>query len=237
MKPTIVNHELRIIKLEYNSDKPLSDFETNALMNYIELHNKLLILQKRQDAMQQSLTQLDADLPKLEEGLSLLEEEIKICGPIAGFTDKECEEMGLTKGVIEVSSLLKKVKLHESEMSILYDDTQKLNADRKIWRTDAEKLDEEIDAFSETYEHPIICNYKSSEIYTPSFDADVQEFYGLCDDLLRNAKNPFIQAWNAYGKKYESYIDRVNVLFERVTKVVETANKTAGEIEWTISLN
>ena len=225
MKPTEINHELRTIHLEYNSDKPLSDFETEVVMEYLKMHNTLAQLQKRHSRINGNLLKLETDFEKIEKELCSLEEEIKKCGPLAGYSDEECTAMGITEGTIDVNEIINKASTHQSKMDICFNETHALRQEMKEWEADADKFEEAVEHFRETYFSPIINDYAKMEIYSCSLDEDIQGFYGLYDELFHRKNRVFVKTWNQYVLRFNDYLERVRILFSRVDNVQEKAQQ------------
>lgn len=224
MKPTLINHELRTIRLEYNSDQPLNDFETNAVLEYVKMHHKLLELIKRHNKLKDNLPKLKTDLNGLEQEINLLEEEIKKCGTIAGYTEEECEKMGITQGSIDVNIIIDKAMLHQQKMDVNFEETQQFRAAMKIWEADADKFSDAVDAYEENYSDRIIQNYKEMEIHSSSLHEDMQGFYKFYDDLYLDSKRKFTKDWNEYVLRFNAYLEKVKGIFSRVEKLEQTAN-------------
>ena len=225
MKPTVINHELRTIHFQYNSDKPLSDFETRAVLEYVKMHNTLSDLQKRHSKINGTLFQLDSNLKAVEEELNLLEEAVRKCGPLAGYTNEECEKMGITEGSIDVNTVIEKAICHQKKMDICFEETHKFRAEMKTWEANSDKFADEVDAYDKNYFSPIIQNYKEMEIYSCSLDEDMQGFYQIYDDLFLNTKKQFVKTWNEYGKRFNIYLEKVREVFNRTDKMGQKANE------------
>lgn len=224
MKPIVINHELREIHLQYNSDQPLGEFETTAVLAYIELHHSLEKLHKRHNRMNGVLFKLEIDLSDLEQEINELAEEVKRCGPLAGYTNEECEKFGLTEGKIEVNPLIEKATLHQKKMDLCFEQTHQIRDEIKIWKKDEENLKEEVEKFNQTYFSPIIQNYKEMEIDSCSLDEDIQGFYQIYDELSMKLNRQFVKTWNAYVLRFNVYLEKVKELFARVEKLSQTAN-------------
>ncbi len=228
---SLYDHELRTIRIEYNTENRPSEFEEKAVLEYRNMHNDLLALKKAFPKINEGLQKLEMDMPKLEEDIAILETEIKKCGPLAGYTDEECEQMGMEEGQIDVNALLKKVFTHKDLMDNCFTETHKQKDARKKWEEGLNTLYEKIDLFEETYFNPIIQNHKEMEIYTTAFDEDVQQFYGLLSDLGFTTQRKFAKRSNEYTIRFNAYLERVRQLFSRTEKLRDSADKIVNRRE------
>src|SRR6187399_2166527 len=89
MKPTLINHPLKVIQLEYKSNKPLSAFEEQAVLEYVKLHDALHEQVKQQAVMEPQLKPLQDILVNCESQLEMLELMLSKCGVLAGYTKEE----------------------------------------------------------------------------------------------------------------------------------------------------
>src|SRR6185503_7739257 len=100
MKPSVVVTPLREIHLDYNSHRNLNKIENEAVNEYIKLHFSLAELYKEYDAVNGEIFRLELGLETFVESIAIPEAEIMKCGPLAGFTDEECEKNGIFEGEI-----------------------------------------------------------------------------------------------------------------------------------------
>ncbi|MBK7378083.1 MAG: hypothetical protein IPJ03_03610 [Ignavibacteriales bacterium] len=233
MKPTMVNHELRVIHFEYKSDASLSELESSAVMEYLKMHNDLAALYKMQKRMEEMFSEIQPEISIFEDELDWIEQGVKSWGTIAGYSMEECESEEYKNGTSDFPQLFTRCLTHQDKREIFYEKLNKLFDEFKKWDEDTDKMEEKIDWFEATYHDPIFKDYEKMEIDWYTFDNDLQEFYKMYDDLIRKIHPDFIKYFNRNGERLKSYAQKSDVVYSRLELIQRHLNKLSNETDFT----
>lgn len=238
MKPTIINHPLRTILLEYNSDAPLSTFEQEAIDKYTLLHNESYGLKQLITRLLDYYTSGKTLQEQCRTDFNNLQSEYMLVSPMLQYFEK-----GQHLSEIEIEAV-------PEEERVGYD-TQPLFAQLNIFQhsyTDyiqglkaaeddhtsliqlLEKLEQQFDDFEATYFSPIIKNYAEMEIDTVSLDADFDNFRGAFSELY-NLDDQLCEARNAFIEAHNPLFDQIAALDKDLIHFFETLQKVDEERE------
>lgn len=233
MKPTMVNHELRVIRFEYKSDAPLSELESSAVMEYINMHNDLAAVYKKQKMMEKMFGEIQPEISFFEEELDWIEQGVKSWGTIAGYTNEECESEEYKSGTSDFTQLFTRCLTHQDKREIFYEKLNKVFDEFKRWDEDTDKLAEKIDWFEDTYHDPIFKDNEHMEIDWLTLENDLQEFYTMYDDLIRKIYPNFIKYFNQNAERLKAYAQKSDVVYSRIELIQRHLNKLDNENDFT----
>lgn len=231
MKPTMVNHELRVIHFNYKSDSPLTEFESNAVVEYLKMHNELASFYNRHKKIKETYYKLQPIVITLEDELASIESEVKRWGSIAGYIDESEESREFLKDSENFKPLIQRCLEHQDKMELYFEDFNKLGAEYRKWDVESEKMEEKINWYEEKYYNPIFEDYQNMEIDWVTFEEDLQEFYKVYDDLFRKINNEFVKIYNDHANRIKSYIGNIDVIFSRIELIQRYLNKLSAETD------
>jgi len=219
MKPTEINHPLRTIKLKYNSDKELSEMESTTIKLYIELHDKVDNIIKRHQILFIQLAENEDSLKEALIKAADLESMLMRCGPIAGYTDEEIEQLGIEGGEVDITEIFEFHAEVEPIFTAIFQGAQQQHDTLTEWIKDYEGLDDILDDFRDKHYDPILYD-EDSELEIGAFDKDVEEFYGVCGDLDTTLEHvDYMNQHNDYVERYNNFNRKVDSLYRRLDKI------------------
>lgn len=208
MKPTIINHPFHVIKLEYNSDAPLSALEQQALDKYVELHNKsqeynqvLTRLLTYYTSATKTLHQCQVIFGNLQNEYILLTPMLHYLQEGGPLTDSEIESIDENERVCyDTQPLLTQLHSFNHTFDAYADGLMAAEKEFAGTEQQQEKLEQQFDDFNDNFFNPIIRNYKEMEIDICSLDEDFDDFRGAFSELY---------------KQVDSLIDTRNVFLDQ----------------------
>jgi chromosome segregation ATPase len=225
MKPSVIEHPLRTIRLEYNSTAPLSALEEEAMRRYVLLHDGLLPVLGEWEAMLLSWQAIAVPQQVLEQQLMELEKELRPYKHLAGFTPSEIEQMTDLEDTyqLEVNDLVINGHALKATFDPHFDEIKELSASYHDLERRSEELEEAYDDFEENFFSPIIQQYKTMEIDIISFDSDFDDFNGYMDKesrLWRETSMARFEVITAYNR----LVQGIDKAFKRIERVGDEVN-------------
>jgi|GEM_PF-6548219 len=233
MKPTLVNHELRVIHFEYKSDSPLSELESSAVMEYLKMHNDLSALYKMQKRMEEMFGEIQPEISFFEDELDWIEQGVKSWGTIAGYTKEESESEEYKDQTSDFVKLFTRSLTHQDKRDIFYEKLNKLFDELKKWDEYTDKMQEKNDWFEATYHNPIFKDAEKMEIDWITFDNDLQGFYTVYDELIRKIYPGFIKYFNQNCERLRTYAQKSDIVYSRLESIQRHLNKLNNESDFT----
>ena len=234
MKPTQINHPLKTITLQYNSDAALSEFETNFIIQYQSLHDELLkikqqFLQLRSD-VKKKLEEIMAPKEGFEKLLAETRKYETILG-LAEYDKTQNKEHKINPYLFQVQldeykEVLDKYWIDVEPIFRLYNEAfKRMNA-----------FDGVFNKFDKGYSNLLFKNYETMEIDICSFDDDQNQFKDLWMDVYKlyedtvNGYNDWIELHNKMATDINTLYDRIKKLFNYIRSIqnFSTDNKAGS---------
>jgi uncharacterized phage infection (PIP) family protein YhgE len=236
MKPSIINHPFRDIKLSYNSEAPLSELEQQALEKYTDMHNMSFQLKNNISRLHDFFTNFGPN--KRQECLTLLnsvQNEYILVSPMLHYIDEggllpdnEVNEVNEEERVCyDTNALIAQLTAFE----IAYDEyIQNFNQAEQEYAAMLqylEHLNEIFDDFDDNYFAPIIKNYAQMQIDTVSLDQDFDDYRGAytevmkMEDSLCDARNALISLHKQLSGQWSALSEKLKHLFDELKKLEE----------------
>lgn len=226
MKPTIINHALRTISINYNSDVSLSEFESNALKQYQLLHDDAMLIKNGLLEMQINIREMKEKLCQLTLATEKLEDATKLYRYFAGYTDTELTKIKPGGYTLQPEELRKETYSLSTMIDVYWLKRDKLTKLLKELKEKDEILDTDFSTFRDKYESPIIRQWETMEIDTVSLDRDVNMF---CEELtaINKLHTMIMEEWNAWTKDQNELVIVINVLDNRIKNALDKTSTMA----------
>ncbi|THU34856.1 hypothetical protein FAM09_22955 [Niastella caeni] len=233
MKPTTIDHPFRIIKLEYNSEAPLSAFEQEALEKYIDLHNNcqaynqvLTKLLNYYSTTGKTLQQLQAIFDNLQNEYLLLTPMLHYLQEGDPLTENEIESIDESERVCyDTQPLLTQLHNFNHSYDAYYDGLRAAETECAGTEQQQEKLEKQFDEFNDNYFNIIIRDYARMEIDSASLDEDFDNFRGAFCDMTGLAD----KLYDVRAEFLDSHIQLHNKIAELDKGIVALFSAINGE--------
>jgi hypothetical protein len=206
MKPTLINHPFHVIKLEYNSEAPLSALEEEALEKYVDLHNKsqeynqvLTRLLTYYTSATKTLNQCQVIFDNLQNEYLLLTPMLHYLQEGGPLSESEIESIDENERVCyDTQPLLTQLHTFNHTFDAYADGLMAAEKEYAGTEQQQEKLEGQFDEFNDNFFSPIIKNYKEMEIDICSLDENFDDFRGAFCELydvvekLCDTRNAFL---------------------------------------------
>jgi hypothetical protein len=193
MKPTIINHPFHVIKLEYNSEAPLSALEQEAIEKYLELHNQsqaynqvLTRLLTYYTSATKTLHQCQVIFDNLQNEYILLTPMLHYLQEGGPLTENEIESIDESERVCyDTQPLLTQLHTFNHTFDAYADGLMAAEKEFSATEQQQEKLEEQFDDFNDNFFNPIIRDYENMEIDICSLDENFDDFRGAFSELYK----------------------------------------------------
>ena len=220
MKPTIVNHSLRTIKLAYNDNgSPLCPYEEKLLFDYLSLHNRLHELLSQCPKWITDFEEIDSRCEKMKiecNEFNELYENLKKPTDIMMEKNKIVKEPFETfqKALPEFNKI--KVVFQE-KLHRFIDDVVELSKKCKEYVKQIEDFSDKEEEFGE-YTSVLYKNYDSYQIELIEFDDDYDNFHADCDTLIMKERMKINKLRKSVIERYNAFHKDVTELFDAIQK-------------------
>lgn len=197
MKPTIIDHPFHVIKLEYNSEAPLSALEQEAIEKYVALHNQSQEYSQVLTKLLTYYTSATKTLQQCQVIFNNLQNEYLLLTPMLHYlqeggplTENEIESIDENERVCyDTQPLLTQLHSFNHTFDAYADGLMAAEKEYAGTEQQQEKLELQFDDFDDNYFSPIIRNYKEMEIDICSLDEDFDNFRGAFSEIYKLVDN------------------------------------------------
>jgi hypothetical protein len=217
MKPTHISHPLKAISLQYVSEAPLSEFETNFITQYQSMHDGVLNMKQRMLELRTAVAKKRKEMKAPAKGYEKLKAEIRLYEIYLGLADNN-NAPDLTKYKINPSGFQARLDEYGVVMNKYWSGidtmTQQYNESFKI----TENFEKVFEEFEKKYERPLWKNYEKMEIDIVSVDADLNAFKDQWTETYKLFENT-VDEYDAWLKKHNEMATNIHILYDRIKKV------------------
>jgi hypothetical protein len=231
MKPTIINHPFHVIKLEYNSEAPLSALEQEAIEKYVELHNQsqeynqvLTRLLTYYTSATKTLQQCKVIFDNLQNEYILLTPMLHYLQEGGPLTENEIESIDESERVCyDTQPLLTQLHSFNHTFDAYADGLMAAEKEFSATEQQQEKLELQFDDFNDNYFNPIIRDYQIMEIDICSLDENFDDFRGAFSELYKQVDN-LIDIRNAFLDQHIKLQNRIIELDKDIVALFAAIN-------------
>jgi chromosome segregation ATPase len=231
MKPTIINHPFHVIKLEYNSEAPLSALEQEAIEKYVELHNQsqeynqvLTRLLTYYTSATKILQQCKVIFDNLQNEYILLTPMLHYLQEGGPLTENEIESIDESERVCyDTQPLLTQLHSFNHTFDAYADGLMAAEKEFSATEQQQEKLELQFDDFNDNYFNPIIRDYQIMEIDICSLDENFDDFRGAFSELYKQVDN-LIDIRNAFLDQHIKLQNRIIELDKDIVALFAAIN-------------
>jgi hypothetical protein len=185
MIPVIKEHPFRIISLNYQGIKAVSDFELEALDNYYKLHDQTYAFKQ---LLLKELADYTTYAEQLAESAVLMENlkrEYLLVQPILDYIRGTVD---LTKAtgepvMFDTAAMMTALHAFQSQFLPIHDQLKNAEQEDAIHDQMQEKTEQGIIAWDNTYFSPIIQDWENMEIDIVSFDEDFNNYREAYEEI------------------------------------------------------
>lgn len=227
MKTIIKEHPLRTIILDFDLEKQATDFETEALAAYYDMHDKTWETKQNLIKHKDKLFELDVQLTELEYMLLPIEQQLDFLE--AGFElvkDVKLPDIGDSFS-IDVADFNREVIAHNDATIALHID---LLAEWKWFDNWADFIYEHEDWCATGQDdliHAVFRQYEMVSVDIVSLDRDQQEFFGAHGEVRQLQSDYFDYGEQIFGM-YNRIKERADAVYRRAEALDEHIEQKYG---------
>lgn len=216
-KETEIITDLRTIKIEYESNAELCEFEINLIEKYKNLHNEYAFFSKEIEQFEKDYNNITTILEEAKEKFNIvkqLSEEV-LSYHKKKFDENDKQEIKRVDNlVIEYNNKNREAILFIQNMCKTCNELSELH--KKLYHKD-EDIEKQHEEFNDL-KHELFQNYKNYNISIIRFDKDDNEF--------KESLGKYIKNWNQYSNNYiEMLDDNFNPLIKEYNALIEHVEK------------
>jgi hypothetical protein len=217
MKPTHINHPLKAISLQYVSEAPLSEFETNFIEQYQYLHDGVLNMKERMLELRTAIARKKKEMKQPAKGYEKLKAEIRLYEIYLGLSvDDSLPEV--TEYKINPSAFQARLDEYGAVMNKYWADIETVTRQYNDSFKMTEDFDKVFDKFEKQYERPFCKNHEKMEIDFASFDADLNAFKDQWTETYKLFEST-VDEYDAWLEKHNEMATNIHILYDRIKKL------------------
>jgi hypothetical protein len=216
MKLTTISHPLKTIHLEYVSEAPLSEFESNFIVQYRTLHDEVLQMKEKMLELRSAIAKKKEEMKVPAAGYNELKKEIRMYEKFLGLTGDDAPD----ESEFTINPHLFQLKLDDYRlvMDQYWAGIETLHDRYHAAFTITADFDKLFEAFERQYEKPLFKNYESMEIDIVSFDADLNAFRDKWNEIYTLFENT-VDEYEVWLKRHNKMATDINALYKRIKKL------------------
>lgn len=209
MIPLVKEHPLRTISFRYNGNKPVSEFELEAVEQYFKLHDQTLEFKQLQLKEFSNYTLYAEQLGESEPLLEQLKQEYGLVLPILDYIRGTVDLSKATgeEVMFDTSPMMKALNAFQGKYLPVYEQLNKAEELDAYYDQVFQKTEQASSDWDDKYFSPIIQNWEQMEIDIVTFDEDFDDYRGQWSEIYDLDKK--------LGELQDKVFNMYDALFEK----------------------